>query len=92
MPTVKVKFKVTASETCSYWFSVDEKDERIVNGAFDETLTVGREYILSWHMNGNSGDTVAIVGTAGTREVVSLKESKIPSGKSSGAGYRRFTP
>lgn len=94
MAKVKVDFKVTASEACQYFIGVDDNDLVMINGGATPApmLTAGEEHLLIWRMFGNPGDSVSIVGTVGTREVVNVKESKIPGGKTKGAGYKRFTP
>jgi hypothetical protein len=85
-----VKLKVTASETLRYWMAIDNDDVAITNGEAIVQLKDGEQYVLVWWMLGNSGDSIAVLGKAGEREVVNVKESKIPAGASKGAGYRKF--
>lgn len=92
MAIVQVKLKVIAPETCKYFIAVDEKELMFVNGEATIPLTSGEEHILIWRLIGNSGDSVSIVGTVNGKEVVNVKEGKIPPGKTKAAGYRRFTP
>jgi hypothetical protein len=89
---LSVKFKVTAPETLRYWLAIDEDDLTLNQGEAVVDLEVGTQYVLVWWMIGNAGDAVSIVGKAGEREVVNVKESKVPTGTTKGAGYRKFTP
>ncbi len=89
---LSVKFKVTAADSLKYWLAIDNDDLIVNNGEVTVDLIVGTECVLLWWMIGNPGDTLSIVGKAGEREVVNVKESKVPVGASKGAGYRRFKP
>lgn len=89
---LSVKFKVTAPDTLRYWLAVDEHDLALNQGEAVVDLEVGTQSVLVWWIIGNEGDAVSIVGKAGEREVVNVKESKVPAGATKGAGYRKFTP
>lgn len=89
---LSVKFKVTAPDSLKYWLAIDNDDLIVNNHEAVIDLTVGTECVLVWWTVGNPGDTLSVVGKAGEREVVNVKESKIPAGSSKGAGYRRFKP
>jgi hypothetical protein len=91
MPAISVKFKVTAPDNLRYWLAIDEQDLNVTQGEVIVDLEMGSQYVLIWWMIGNPGDALAIVGKAGDREVVNVKESKVPAGTSKGAGYRKFT-
>ena len=89
---LSIKFKAAATDALRYWLAIDNDDLVITNGEATVELLEGVECVLVWWTVGNAGDTLAVVGKAGEREVVNVKESKIPTGASKGAGYRRFTP
>lgn len=89
---LQVKFKITAPDSLRYWLAVDEAELVLVNGESTLQLQVGVQHVLIWWMIGNPGDTLAIIGNAGEREVVNVKESKVPASSHKGAGYRKFTP
>lgn len=89
---LSVKFKITAPDTLRYWLAVDEHDLTLNQGEAVVDLETGTPCVLIWWMIGNEGDAVSIVGKAGEREVVNVKESKVPAGTTKGAGYRKFTP
>lgn len=92
MPIVSIKFSVTAPDTLRYWLAVDEQDIDMANGTGQVQLESGQQHILVWWMIGNSGDALSIVGKDGEREIVNIKESKVPASGTKGAGYRKFTP
>ncbi len=85
-----VKFETTASDDLRYWLAVDDRDVNLLNGVGGLNLEESEEHVLIWWMIGNSGGSLSIVGTTGKREVVKVKESKIPVGSSKGSGYRKF--
>ncbi len=85
----KVKFEVSGTAK-PYWIAVNRDDVKITNGKGEKELAAGKEHILVWHMMGSAGESLSIVGKAGAREVVNIKESKIPPRRGASAGYRRF--
>jgi hypothetical protein len=89
---IVVKLKVTAPDSMKYWLAVDENDLVVNQGEAKVDLEPGTPCVLIWWMVGNEGEAISIVGKAGDREVVNVKESKVPPGKTKGAGYRSFTP
>jgi hypothetical protein len=90
MPTVKIKVKVSASPTMKYWLAIDQTDLTITNGESSVALSDVEEHVLIWWMVGNPGDVLSVTGSAGLTEVFSVKESKIPVGKTKGAGFRKI--
>ena len=90
MATRPIAFQVTATDQMAYWIAVDEHDVTLVNGKGTVALEQGVEHVLVWWMIGNPGDALSITGADGTRQVVNIKESKIPPNTNKGAGYRRF--
>jgi hypothetical protein len=84
----QVDFKVSGSAD-AFWIAVDQEDVRLRNGNGSAELASG-PHILTWHFVGKAGATLSIVGNAGVREVVNVKESKVPPKARNGAGYRRF--
>jgi hypothetical protein len=91
MDKKNIKFKVTAGDSLRYWLAVDEVDLTLINGVGTIDLEESQEHVVVWWMVGNPGDSLSIEGTDGQRLVVNVKNSKVPSGSSKGAGYRRFT-
>lgn len=92
MASKRVTFTVTKTGAISaYWVAVGDNDVPLTNGTGSITLTTGQRYILVWHMIGTAGSSIGIAGkdTAGN-DVVTVKESAIPSGEGSAAGVRRF--
>lgn len=90
MANKHVEFHVTPADGLRYWIAVDERDVNLVNGGGGLDLDDVEEHVLVWWMVGNPGDSLAIVGLEGKRPVVTVKESKVPTGSYKGAGYRKF--
>ena len=85
-----VSLKATGADGMAYWLAVDSKDVKMTNGKGEVTVDGSGNHILVWWMVGEPGDALSIEGKEGTRIVVGVKETKIPSGSSKGAGYKRF--
>lgn len=86
-----VNFEVKPSDGIKgFWIAVGEKDVPLVNGRGFIDLKAGEEQILVWWFVGNAGQSVGITGTLGQETVVEVKESKIPQGRTQGAGAKLF--
>ncbi len=93
MSTVRVDFAVKpGTDVKAYWIAVGNHDVDLTNGKGSISLQAGREAVLIWWFEGNSGSKLGIIGKVGQRSVVEVKESKIPPGHLEGAGRKRFIP
>lgn len=89
MATKKVDFEVTPKDgTQAYWIAVDEDDVTLVNGRGSINVDDKIDHLLIWWFTGNAGGKLSIVGKVGQKTVVEVKESKIPKGKTRGAGKK----
>jgi hypothetical protein len=92
MPSIQVKFTVTPGANVSdYWIRAGNIDVKLTNGVGTATLNSPGSYLLIWHFEGLAGATLAIDGVNGNNSVVTVKQSTIPDGESSGAGNKRFS-
>ena len=91
MASKSVSFQVVPSAGIkAYWIAVDKKDVPLKDGKGSITLQTEQEHVLIWWMEGNSGESLNIVGKQGDREIVNVKETKIPAKKQRGAGIAKF--
>jgi hypothetical protein len=93
MATKAITFTVTPTGKISgFWIAVGNRDVPLADGVGRLSLNVGEEYALFWHMVGNGGSGIGIVGKdAAGNEVVTLKQSTIQAGRTAGAGFMWFT-
>jgi hypothetical protein len=85
MPTID--FKVTGS-VAVYWVAVDNGDVKLVNGRGQKTVPSGSHRLL-WWAQGNTGDTLTIVGSVGGAAVMTVNDV-IPKSDPHAAGTRLF--
>ena len=86
-----VTFRVTPGRSVvAYWIAVGDNDVPLENKEGEIALPAGRHF-LTWWFLGESGGTLSISGRDNRREVVTVKNSKIPKGETEGAGAKRFT-
>ena len=91
MATKEVKFKVTPSGGIkAYWIRVGSENITLMGGKGSILLQTVCNQILIWHMVGNPGSSLGIVGEVDDLPVVKVEASKIPSGEHEGAGTKRF--
>jgi len=86
-----VAFTVDKTGLKAYWLTIGKKDVKLVNGKGTMDLETG-PHIAVWYMQGNAGAKLSISGTLkdGT-EVLSVKDSKIPGGRSKWADVKPFS-
>ena len=94
----EIEFEVIPGEGVqAYWIAVSKDDVLEMAGVDLENrfgsilLESGRGYILFWWFAGNPGNSLKIVGKEGSKEVVKVKNSLIPSEESEGGGRKRFS-
>ena len=89
--STRITFDVTAgSSVTAYWIAVGNDDVPLTNGKGSISLPAGKHFLTWWFM-GDSGGKLSITGKNHGRQVVTVKNSRIPSGETEGAGTKRFT-
>ena len=97
MTKKKIEFNVTPGDGVQgFWIAVsrddvlDVTDVKIENLSASIQLETRKQYILYWWFVGNPGNSLKIVGIDGFKEIVTVKNSRIPSEEIEGGGRKRF--
>ena len=88
MPVVKFKVKCDAGQ---YGVKIDKKDLVLVDGEGEMNLASIEEHKLVWFMAGAVGSTFNLVGKSGLKDVVIVKDKKIPSNQGDAGDYALFS-